>query len=288
MPILPAYIDTSRFSDYDKMRWEEIHEWLNPPKSFAQDLSGFFGRQLDSLTEMAKAIPGVEWTIDHVIAGMLQLVNEMSHDWVWSERIYRDARTAGLEIEKPGDAFRYPLEKIDELCTGVSPKYRSLATASGAATGYAGAAGIVPDIVALVAINLKATGEYATHYGYDIEDEGERLFALQVLNVASGERELVNNLASKPVERVSAGLAKKQGIEALSQSSLAYSVKKAVEKLGIQLTRAKLAQLMPVAGAAIGGSFNLYYSGKTLECAQLMYRKRFLIDHYALKRANPT
>jgi hypothetical protein len=44
-----------------------------------------------------------------------------------------------------------------------------------------GLPGIPPDVVALISLNLRAIGEYATYYGFNINSQEERLFVMNVL-----------------------------------------------------------------------------------------------------------
>ena len=48
----------------------------------------------------------------------------------------------------------------------------------------------------------------------------------------------------------------------------------------IRLTKAKLAQVLPAAGAAIGGGFNAYYTSEVCDAACFLYRERFLARKY--------
>jgi hypothetical protein len=52
--------------------------------------------------------------------------------------------------------------------------------------------------------------------------------------------------------------------------------------LAIRLTKAKLAQLIPAAGAAIGGGFNAHYTSKVCDAAYFLYRERFLARKYGV------
>jgi hypothetical protein len=42
----------------------------------------------------------------------------------------------------------------------------------------------------------------------------------------------------------------------------------------------KLAQFIPLAGAAVGGGFNAYYTDKVCDAAYHLYRERFLAGKY--------
>lgn len=46
--------------------------------------------------------------------------------------------------------------------------------------------------------------------------------------------------------------------------------------LSINLTKAKLANVIPVAGVAISGGFNAYYTDKVCKSAFYLYRERLL------------
>ena len=50
--------------------------------------------------------------------------------------------------------------------------------------------------------------------------------------------------------------------------------------LGIRLTNAKLAQIVPVTGALVGGGFNAYYTRNVCDAAFYLYRERFLAEKY--------
>jgi hypothetical protein len=41
-----------------------------------------------------------------------------------------------------------------------------------------------------------------------------------------------------------------------------------------------LAQIIPLAGAAVGGGFNAYYTRKVCEAAYYLYRERYLAAKY--------
>ena len=72
-------------------------------------------------------------------------------------------RAAGHEVNGDLEDVRsLDLETVDRAVEGLAAKYGSATAVQGAAAGFAGIAAIVPDIVGLVALNLRAAGEYAT------------------------------------------------------------------------------------------------------------------------------
>ncbi len=237
-------------------------------------------RAAGSMTDLMRKVPGVDWTIDNVISGLLRLTNEIVQDFVWRDIIHSEFRKAGLAVQNREDILKLDLKDIDRVMEGLDTKYRAVAAAEGAVAGYTGAAGIVPDIVALVSINLRAAGEYAVYCGFDTSQEVERLFALQILDAVSQPSDAAKQIALAPVMRLSQRLARQQALEVIEQQALVRAIQNATRALGIQLTRAKLADIVPVVGAFIGSGFNAYYTSKVCDTAHNIYRERFLLAKY--------
>ncbi|KXV74879.1 hypothetical protein AD951_00320 [Acetobacter malorum] len=55
-------------------------------------------------------------------------------------------------------------------------------------------------------------------------------------------------------------------------------VQEIAKSLGIRLTKAKLAQVVPMIGSVAGAGFNAYYVSKVCETAHHLYRERFIIE----------
>jgi hypothetical protein len=66
----------------------------------------------------------------------------------------------------------------------------------------------------------------------------------------------------------------------VKQLAFSRAVRDAAHALGLQLTRAKLAQVVPVTGAFVGSGFNTYFTSKVCTAAYYLYRERFLAQKY--------
>ncbi|HET6569211.1 MAG TPA: EcsC family protein [Rhodothermales bacterium] len=269
-------------SAYERRAYAEIQLWKEPRM-------GWFGRAVDGMnaavhgaTDLVRRVPGVDWTIQNVVSGLLRLTNEMVQDSVRPRAVYAAYRRNGVPVEGPADVASLDLMVVDAALKGIDTKYRALAAAEGAATGYAGASGIVPDIVALVALNLRAAGEYAAYCGFDVADPVERLVALEVLNAVSAPSDTAKQVTLAPVIRVSQRLAREQATLAVEQFALTRAIRNATEALGLRLAEAKLAQLVPVTGAVVASGFNAYYTSKVCDAAFNLYRERFLLRKYGM------
>ena len=143
-----------------------------------------------------------------------------------------------------------------------------------------GLPGIPADIAALITLNLRAIGEYATYYGFDISCQDERLFAMNVLGLASSPTDASKSLAMAQLVKIAEDVAKKRAWKQLEEHAFVQLIQQIAKALGIRLTKAKLAQILPAAGAAVGGGFNAYFTSKVCDAAYYLYRERFLAAKY--------
>lgn len=272
--------DSRTPSDYERDALVKIDAWRTPASGWYSSLSNRASIAWSDLTDLASRIPGIEWTIDNVITGLLDLTNEITQDSVWTEAVYEEYRAAGHDVHGHGDLLALDLEQVDLVTEGLKKKYTLLAAAEGTATGLAGAAGIVPDLVALVSINLRAAGEYATYCGFDISLPEERLYAFEMLNYVAQPSSKAKEFTFAPAMRVASRAARIQGMQTLEQMGLSAALERAARALGLKLTGAKMAQVVPVAGAVLAGGFNAYYTTRVCNTAYHLYRERFLISKY--------
>ncbi len=269
---------------YEQKVLREIHRWKNPKVGWLGKTVDKVNRRLREVTDLVRKVPGIDWTIDNVVSGLLRLTNEIMQDSVWHDAILKEYQQAGHDVQRIDDIRKLDLEAIDQALRGLDTKYRSVTGAQGAAAGFAGAAGVLPDVLGLVALNLRAAGEYATYCGYDISQPAERLYALQILHVVSqppvNEEDPDRETALVPVSSVSHAIAQHQTVHTIEQVAVSGSIRAIAKALGTRLTKIKLAQLLPMAGAFVGGGFNVYYTTRVCEAAYHLYRERWLLEKY--------
>ncbi|MEZ4699913.1 MAG: EcsC family protein [Rhodothermales bacterium] len=277
---MPPSIDPSSLSPYEQEALRGIAVWKRPDQAWWERAAAAVQRSLDDVGDQLRRIPGVDWTIDNVVAGLLKVLNEITQDLVWRDAIYRDFQRLGHDDVRDIDAVaRLDLRTIDEALDGLSAKYLGLAAVEGTATGLAGAAGILPDVVALVALNLRAAGEYATYYGFDISTPEERLYALSILDAAAlpaTERHQAEARLNEAHENV----ARTKTTRTINSVVVGGTLGAAARSIALRLTRSKLLQFMPVAGALLAGGFNSLYTRTVCDAAFHLYRERFLNRKY--------
>jgi EcsC protein family len=278
-------------SVYESEAIRAIHNWKTPR-------IGWFGRTLKVIKwplskaqEVASKLPGadqvakhgkpaIEWVIDKSVGGLVRLLNGAALWTVRPKAIYTDFRGRGHRVHSAGDIFALDLEDVDRSIGWLSLKYETLCAAEGGATGTMGLPGIPADIVALIGLNLRAIGEYATYCGFEVSKQEERLFALNILSFASSPADASKQIALAQLIRVAKDVAAKKTWAELNKHSFVKIVRQFAETFAIRLTKAKLAQAIPYLGGGIGAGFNAYYTSKVCEAAANLYRERFLAAKY--------
>ena len=270
-----------QLSEYEKAALDSIHQWKNPQLDWWGRTMDIINYPLNKAGKLITDTPGVDWVVAKAIGGLLDLLNELAHMSVRPDAIYQDFHKAGYDnIKTPKDIVSLDLEDVDRVNGWLGAKYKSIATAEGAGAGYVGLVGIPPDIVALITLNLRAIGEYATYYGFDISLQQERLFALNILGLASSPSDAAKQVAMAQLVKIAQDAALKKTWKVLNTHTFVQIIKTITSSLGIRLTKAKLAQIVPVTGAVVGAGFNAYFTNKVCNAAFYLYRERFLAEKY--------
>jgi EcsC protein family len=268
-------------SEYDERALTEIHAWKNPEIGWFGEAMKIINWPLDKAGDLILATPGLGDVIKKSVQGLISYCGDVAHWSVQTETIFTEFRTAGHpEIKKIADVFSLELQQVDRVVGYLAAKYKGIALVEGAGFGMLGLPGIPADIAALIAINLRAIGEYATYYGFDISCQDERLFAMNVLGLASSPTDASKSLAMAQLVKIAEDVAKKRAWKQLEEHAFVQLIQQIAKALGIRLTKAKLAQILPAAGAAVGGGFNAYFTSKVCDAAYYLYRERFLAAKY--------
>lgn len=270
-----------KIKPYDEHAIKEIHAWKNPDIGWFGQAMKIINTPLDKAGDVLLGTPGIGYAIKKAIEGLTSVCNDAAHWSVRTDAIFEEFRDDGhRHITSNKDIFRLELEEVDKVVGWLAAKYKGMALVEGAGAGAAGAIGLAVDIPALITLNLRAIGEYATYYGFDIERQEERLFALNILGLASSPNDASKALAMAQLVRIAQDVAKKATWERLEQYAFVKVIQQIAKTLGIRLTKAKLAQFIPAAGAAIGGGFNAYFTMKVCDATYYLYRERFLAEKY--------
>ena len=259
-------------SAYERKVMRQLDGWRSQRPSWAQRQVRRLNAPLRHVSDLAFKVPGVAWSVDHLVGGLVRCANEIAQDTLIRDHTLNAYRERGHEVDSLAELRLLDLEEVDAVLEGLDTRYTSVTAAHGAVAGFAGFAGLIPDLVALVSLNLRATGQIATCCGYDMTLGFERTYALQVLRAAS-ERTAATETDAPAIARLHTA-------QTVEQLALSGSIRGAARALGTRLVQSKMAQIVPVAGMVAGGGFNAYYTARVCETARFLYRERRLRDKY--------
>ncbi|MEZ4322539.1 MAG: EcsC family protein [Myxococcota bacterium] len=271
-------------SPYEETAIHAIHAWRNPSVGWLRWSFGVLTAPIDLVGRLVLKIPGLNWIIANVLGGLLGMLNDGA---AWTVRQKAILRGLDPPAERLTDVHRRDLEEIDAAVGFLAAKYKLLAAGDGAIAGATSNLGpvvsvpaIALDITTLLALNLRAIAEYATYYGFDIRLQEERLFALELLTMTNSTTEQGKMLAMAQLVHIAKEVAQQKTWKELERHAFVQIMQRLAKSLAIRLTKAKLAQLLPVAGAVVGGGYNAYYTGSVCRHAHMWYRERFLARKY--------
>ncbi len=146
--------------------------------------------------------------------------------------------------------------------------YSKTASAEGAVTGAGGILLGLADFPLLIGIKFKLLFDIASLYGYDVRNYKERLFILYIFQLAFSSQEGRN--------RIFETVADWQRYEkTLPEDSAAFDWRTFQQEYRDYIDLAKMAQLLPVIGAAVGAVVNYKLIGKLGDTAINCYRLRY-------------
>lgn len=153
--------------------------------------------------------------------------------------------------------------KIDSYCkTGAT---------EGGITGAGGFFMSMADFPILIGIKLKMLFEIAALYGFDVKDYRERLYILHIFQLAFSSKTGAQNVFQQMQNW-------DEKLIVLPESADQFDWQTFQQEYRDYIDLAKLAQLLPVVGAAVGAVANYQLIKKLGKTAMMAYRMRKLVN----------
>lgn len=267
-------------TNYEKSILREIDAFKNPKQSMLGKIGATVSAPFGAVADAAFDTRAGE-SVGKAVEGTMKVLNNGASWTVRDKAIFKEFRKDGhRSVRTFADIQQVPLDQVDKTVGYLAAKYKTAGFAEGSTTGALGAAGIATDIPALLGLALRACNEYAVYYGFDPTIEAERAFVMHLMSAASSPSQAAKQVALAQVTRVSAMIGQRNSWKELEKLLTVKLIKKIAQALGVRLTKAKLAQVVPVVGAAVGGGYNAWYMSEVTKTASMMYRERYLIEKY--------
>jgi len=276
-------VNQPKITPYIKTASAEVTAWENEKPGFIGQVADFILWPAEKAAEAL--IPNsVTEAVGSAIEGALSLLASQTTRTFDADGI-RASVKARIRRRKPSLSDK--LKAVDEQAHEMWSWHIGYAAAEGAATGSFGLPGIAADIPALFGILIREIQEICTCYGYDAGKLEERDYLLHVLRTGATtnvKEKIAFVVSLKEFEQILIRVTWKQMSEALAakqigKQSLLVGIRQMAKSLGIQVTKRKALQMIPVVGAVIGGTFNGMLANDIGKAAYMNYRRRWIADH---------
>lgn len=264
---------------------------------------------------VARLVPDVarDWT-GQAAGATGRAIRDLTRVGLSGERVVAQHQKKGHPVERLSDVRDLDLELVDKVRgrnIGLTYVYPLLGAGSGAGSALvvtggelsilptAGAtaaptAGVVLSALAadaawVTGILSRAVGAIALNYGYDPKQPGEKLFVTAVLNAGAAGTTTAKMASMRDLSYLTQKLFRNETWAVLNKSRISLALKETAEAFTLKFTKKSLGKAVPVIGVGLGFTLNLDTVSRTIETAEMAYRRRFLLDKYPqLAKSEPT
>lgn len=271
-------MNENKLTVYENNQLAEIRKFQNEKPSVVSEGLSLIGKPLEMLTSLL--IP------EKVMQAILNGANATAEFLADEGDIIRDGKVNAIEELRNKD-----LKLSDELANEVHNWAIAAAVAEGGATGMMGAAGIAADIPAVLTLALRTIHKIGLCYGYKAYNLEEKEYVLRVMSLAGSNSMKEKNQVLLQLKMVEATLrknamwvierkaSKDMAKKAVSNELIIKLIKDLCKQLGINFSKRKAMQVIPLFGAGVGAAMNGSFIRDIGYAARRQYQERWLIDN---------
>ena len=267
---------------YEAQVREDIEAWKNPDKGLLDKALASLNTPIVKAGDALMSAPQFGESLKKATEGTISTLSDAANWTLSTQNVIDDYQEekdiAGSAIKTFADIKSLPIAVVDKQVKLFKSKYVALTSAQGVTTGVVGWAGIPADVVGLITANLRAIGEYATYYGFDINDENEQLFAMSLLAVATSASAEERKAALSDTHEMIKD-PETQAFNQVNEEVMSRVLRQTATKVATNIVKTKAAQIIPAVGAVVAGGVNANYTANVCEAAYQCYRERFLDRH---------
>jgi hypothetical protein len=301
-------------SDYETKAWEALVEqalagddpgrrypaWTQTVKLRARDTTAKARATLERVPGAEPAMALADKAIKKAMEGLYTALVERGLNSVTPIQIFKVFAAEGIDINSYEEVRQLDLRACDRSVPRRKEKYIALgisqgvatslavtgftvaSTVSGGTTLAAAVGAVTADVTAVMVGMGRIVALVAAHYGYDVREPDEQAFASGVLAYSSTSNSAEKAASLASLSRLTQQMMRRATWKQLQTNQMVNVIQRVVTSLGFNLTKRKLAQAVPIAGAAVNAGLNARIVHKTFERAQQAYRLRFLTEKYEL------
>ena len=264
-----------RLTEYERQAQREIERWERGETMVQQAL--------------AWAMKPVDWAFDQFVpesvvdtltdalAAALGGINDASAWTVDEDALLTRAREAGATAETIAALRDEPLETLDALVGGLTSQNSVLAALTGGGAGLGGGFLLAADIPVLFGVNFRLIQQVSAGYGFPLRGPEYAPLVLSVFNVAASGSRQAKSDALRELSVAAAAFAHGGSYRGRpADGTLREQMGHVPREIAKHLGAAKLGQLIPIAGAAVGAGVNYWFTEQTAEAAKMLCRSLYL------------
>lgn len=268
----------AQMTSYEKKQLLEIQDYQNEKPSVVSEGLSLIGKPLEVLTGLL--IP------EQAIQAVLNGANATAEFLADEGDIIRDGNVTQIK-----DLRNKSLELSDKMANEVHNWAIGVAVAEGGATGMLGAAGIAVDIPAVLTLALRTIHKIGLCYGYKADTTEDKEFVLSVMSLAGANSMKEKNQILLQLKMIEATLRKNalwlierkatkdMAKKTVSNEVIIKMIRDVCKQLGINFSKRKAVQIIPVLGAGVGATMNGSFIRDIGYAAKRQFQERWLIDN---------
>ncbi len=263
-----------RLSDYERTAQREIDRWERG-ESLLQQALGYAMKPVDWAFD--QFVP--ESVLDTMTDALTQALSALNDASAWTfdaGDVLAKAGEKGIDVETVDQLRDQPLDKLDALAKTYASENSVLAALSGGGAGLGGGLLLAADIPVLFTVNFRLIQQIAAAYGFPLQGPGYTPLVVAIFNVAaSGSREAKSDALRElavAAAAIDGGGYRGRKAQGTLREQLGHVPREIAKNLGAQ----KLAQMIPVAGAAVGAGVNYWFTEQTAQAAVMLSRALYL------------
>lgn len=264
-----------RLNSFERDVQREIEKWERGDSSILMQAMNWAMKPMDWVVDRVAPADAVDQA-GAAVEQFLAMLNDAS-EWTYNaDDLVQAARKRGLDVERAEDLRHHPLEELDVLARSRFSQNTILAAIEGGGTGLGGIFLIAADIPLLFTINFRLIQQIGAAYGFPMRGPAFRPLVLAVYNVAaSGGRE-AKSAALREISVAASAFANDLEYRGRVTGTFREQNRHVPREIAKNIVGRKLAQTIPVAGAAVGAGINYWFTSETAQTAFMLFRALYL------------
>ncbi|MBR3623101.1 MAG: EcsC family protein [Selenomonadaceae bacterium] len=260
-------------SDYESEQIKAIVEWKQKAPSVVAQGLGKLAAPLTWVTK--KVLP------ESAMKAVLNSANSAGELLADESDICRDGNVRDISELRHKD-----LRLSDQLADNVHNWAIGAAAVEGGVAGAVGILGIAADIPAILTLALRTIHKIGLCYGYRANNKQEKDFVLEILSAAGSNSQAEKNEALVTLKMLQVVIEKQtwkameqKAAQALGKEAAVIAIKNLCKQLGINFTKRKALQAIPIVGGGIAAAVNADFIRDVGYASIRIYQQRWLRDN---------